>query len=126
MKKYKIMFWVTTAIIFIMEGVLVALTSHTEMSVEGITSLGYPLYFVPMLAVFKILGSIALIVPKVPARIKEWSYAGFGIDFIAAFVSIWVIGGFSAVLWLPVAFMIILALSYVSYQKLAQPFRVQV
>ena len=106
-----------------MEGVLVALTSHTDMSVQGITSLGYPLYFVPMLAVFKILGSIALIVPKVPARIKEWAYAGFGIDFIAAFVSLWVVTGFTAILIMPVAFMIILALSYNSYQKLAQPFR---
>lgn len=107
-----------------MEGVLVALTSHTDMSVQGITSLGYPLYFVPMLAVFKILGSIALIVPKVPARIKEWAYAGFGIDFIAAFVSLWVVTGFTGILIMPVAFMIILALSYNSYQKLTQPFRV--
>lgn len=124
MKKYKITFWITTTIIFIMEGVLVALTSHTDMSVQGITSLGYPLYFVPMLAVFKILGSIALIVPKVPARIKEWAYAGFGIDFIAAFVSLWVVTGFTGILIMPVAFMIILALSYNSYQKLTQPFRV--
>lgn len=124
MKKYKIMFWVSTSIIFIIEGVLVALTSHTEMSVQGIVSLGYPLYFVPMLAVFKILGSIALIVPKISARIKEWAYAGFGIDFIAAGVSLWVVTGFSAVLLLPLAFMIILTISYVSYQKLAQPFRV--
>lgn len=124
MKKYKITFWITTTIVFIMEGVLVALTSHTDMSVNGITSLGYPLYFVPMLAVFKILGSIALMVPKVPARIKEWAYAGFGIDFIAAFVSLWYVTGVSGILIMPIAFMIILALSYVSYQKIAQPFRV--
>lgn len=102
-----------------MEGVLVALTSHTDMSINGITGLGYPLYFVPMLAVFKILGSIALIVPKVSPRIKEWAYAGFGFDFIAAFVSIWAVAGFGSMLIMPVAFMIILALSYNSYHKLA-------
>ncbi len=101
-----------------MEGVLVALTSHTDMSVQGITSLGYPLYFVPMLAVFKILGSIALIVPKVSWRIKEWAYAGFGIDFISAFISIWVVAGFGPMLIMPAAFIVILALSYNSYWKL--------
>lgn len=106
-----------------MEGVLVALTSHTDMSVQGITGLGYPLYFVPMLSVAKILGTLALMIPKVSPRIKEWAYAGFGFDFIAAFVSIWAVAGFGAMLILPTAFMVILALSYKSYHKLNQPFR---
>lgn len=118
MKKHKITFWITTGIIFLFEGVLVALTSHTEMSVTGITSLGYPEYFVYMLAVAKVLGSIVLIVPKFPARIKEWAYAGFGIDFIAAFISLWVVTGFGVSLILPVVFMILLVLSYQSYHAI--------
>lgn len=118
MKKHKIIFWLTTGIIFLMEGVLVAFTSHSEMSIQGITQLGYPVYFVTLLAVFKVLGSLALIIPQVPGRIKEWAYAGFGIDFISAFVSLVVVAGFGWIVTLPVVFMILLALSYNSYHKL--------
>ena len=120
MKKHKIIFWVTTGLIFIFEGVMPALTSQNEMSIQGITSLGYPLYFVTLLTVFKVLGSIVLIVPKFPKNVKEWAYAGFGIDFISAFVSIWVVAGFNATLAIPALAFIILALSYRSYHKINQ------
>ncbi len=118
MKGYKIAFRITTTIIFLMEGVLVALTGWSQMSIDGITGLGYPLYFVSILAVFKILGSIVLMFPQFPNNVKEWAYAGFGIDFICAFISIWAVAGFGLMLIMPVAFMIILAISYISYHKL--------
>lgn len=118
MKKHKIIFWVTTTIIFLFEGVMPALTSQSEMSIQGITGLGYPLYFVTLLTVFKVLGSIVLIVPKFPPRVKEWAYAGFGIDFTCAFVSLWVVAGFNVGLALPVVAFILLILSYNSYHKL--------
>lgn len=120
MKKHKIIFWVTTGLIFIFEGVMPALTSQNEMSIQGITGLGYPLYFVTLLTVFKVLGSIVLIVPKFPKNVKEWAYAGFGIDFISAFVSIWVVAGFNVTLAIPALAFIILVLSYKSYHKLNQ------
>jgi hypothetical protein len=44
--------------------------------VYGITYLGYPVYFLTILGVWKILGVIALLVPKFPL-VKEWAYAGF-------------------------------------------------
>ena len=118
MKKQKIIFWISTAIIFLFEGVMVALTSHTDLAKEGIRGLGYPDYFGIMLAVFKVLGSLALIVPGVPVRVKEWAYAGFGIDFIAAFVSIWAVGGFGVALVLPLVFLGILIASYTSFHKM--------
>lgn len=118
MKKAKIIFWITTSIIFLFEGVLVAFTSQSEMSVQGITHLGYPVYFVTLLAVFKVVGSLVLIIPKIPRKIKEWAYAGFMIDFICAFVSIVVVDGFVGVTLLPLAFIVILILSYTSYNKI--------
>ena len=118
MKKYKIAFWITTTAIFLFEGVLVALTWNSELAREGIMSLGYPGYFVPMLAVFKILGTLALMLPMVSPRIKEWAYAGFGIDFICAFVSIVAVGGFSVSALLPVVFFAFLVISYVCRMKL--------
>jgi len=44
--------------------------------VYGITELGYPVYLLTLLGVWKILGVAALLVPKNPL-VKEWAYAGF-------------------------------------------------
>lgn len=118
MKKAKIIFWVTTGIIFLFEGVVPALTSHTEFAREGIRHLGYPEYFGTMFMVFKVLGTLALIIPKVPGRIKEWAYAGFGIDFISAFVSIWVVDGFGVPALFPLIALGILTVSYIFYHRL--------
>lgn len=118
MKKQKLIFWITTGFIFLFEGVLVAFTYKSDMSIEGITGLGYPLYFVSVLAAFKVIGSIVLIIPKFPARVKEWAYAGFGIDFLCAFISLWVVMGPGSTLILPVVCMILLVLSYRSYHKI--------
>lgn len=118
MKKYTIAFWITAAIIFLFEGVLTVLTSQSDMAKQGIAMLGYPAYFGAMLVVFKALGSLALIIPKVPARVKEWAFAGFGFDFIAATVSIWAVGGFSWSVLFPVLFIAILAVCYVSYHQM--------
>jgi hypothetical protein len=38
--------------------------------------LGYPVYFLTIIGVWKLLGVIALLVPKFPL-LKEWAYAGF-------------------------------------------------
>ena len=118
MKTSKIIFWTTTTIIFLFEGVMPAFTSQTEMAKEGIRHLGYPEYFGLMLTVFKVFGGLALIIPIVPAKMKEWAYAGFAIDFIAAFVSICCVDGFNAILVAPLIAMILLVLSYVYYNKL--------
>src|SRR3954466_7110583 len=93
MKKAKMIFWITTIIIFLFEGVMPALTSQTEMAKEGIKHLGYPEYFGNALVVFKILGVLALIIPQVPKRIKEWAYAGFAFDFIFASISHFAVDG---------------------------------
>jgi hypothetical protein len=121
MKKTKIIFWVSTVIIVLFEGVLPALTSQTKLAQDGITHLGYPLYFATMLTVFKVLGAIALIFPKFPARLKEWAYAGFIFDFTSALISTWVVDGLGWELLLPAAFLLILYFSYTSYHKLKSP-----
>jgi hypothetical protein len=88
------------------------------MAKEGIRHLGYPDYFGVMLAGFKVLGAIALILPQIPNRIKEWAYAGFAIDFISAFVSTWAVDGLKPLTFFPLVFVAILVLSYVYYHKL--------
>lgn len=118
MKKQRIIFWVTTTIIFLWEGLMPALFSNSEMAKEGIRHLGYPEYFGVMLTVFKVLGALALVLPFVGSRIKEWAYAGFAIDFIAAAVSHWAVEGFSGQVVFPLVVLAILAGSYISFHNI--------
>ena len=118
MKKTKILFWIPTIIIFLFEGVLVLFTFNSPFAKQGITDLGYPIYFGTFFAIFKVLGTLALIIPKVPGRVKEWAYVGFGIDFISAFISIMVVDGFGFGAILPLIFLGLLILSYVNFHKL--------
>lgn len=119
MKKTKIIYWVSTIIIVLMEGVMPALTSQTELAKEGIRHLGYPGYFGNALVVFKILGSLALIIPQVPKRFKEWAYAGFIFDFLFASISHGFVDGFANFqTWFPMIFLVILFVSYFSFHKL--------
>ena len=47
-----------------------------KSTIGRIKELGYPVYFLTILGVWKILGVIALLIPKFPL-LKEWAYAGF-------------------------------------------------
>jgi len=120
MKTDKVIFWVATSIIFVFEGVMPALTSQSEMAKEGIRHLGYPEYFGVMLMLFKVAGSLVLIIPSIPGRIKEWAYAGFAIDFISAFVSNWAVDGLHVLTFFPIVVLVILIVSYVFYHRLRQ------
>ena len=117
MKKDKIIFWITTTLIFLLEGVMPALTSQSKMAKDGLTHLGYPQYFGVMLTVFKVLGALTLIIPAVPKRVKEWAYAGFTIDFICAFFSETAVDGFGGQAAFPLVALVILIVSYVYYHK---------
>ncbi|MGL2967535.1 DoxX family protein [Flavobacterium sp. XGLA_31] len=117
MKKDKIIFWVATVIIFLFEGVMPAFTSQTEAAKEGIRHLGYPEYFGNALVVFKVLGTLILIIPKIPGNVKEWAYAGFGFDFLFASISYACVDGFNFFTIFPLIFLGVLALSYVYYHK---------
>ena len=117
MKKWSVIFWITTGLIFLLEGVMPALTSNSELAKEGIRHLGYPDYFRNMLTIFKVLGSLALILPFVGSRIKEWAYAGFAIDFIAAGVSHWAVDGFGGQTVFPFVVLATLVVSYLSFHK---------
>lgn len=119
MKTTKTTYWISTVLIFLLEGVMPALTSNSELAKQGISHLGYPAYFGVMLTVFKVIGAIVLILPAIKGRFKEWAYAGFGIDFICAAVSHWVVDGFGGQVIFPLVAFAILAVSYVAYHKMS-------
>lgn len=119
MKTYKTIFYVTSTLLFLTQGLMPLLTMHSEGSKAAMAQLGYPVYFGVMLSVFKFLGSLAILLPKVPARVKEWAFAGFAIDFICAFVSLWAVGSGFSMLIFPIIAMVILLSCYYAYFRIA-------
>lgn len=83
-KRNKIIYWVATLWLasgMLATGIQQLLKVELEGAlsppgVYGIKHLGYPVYFLTILGVWKILGVIALLVPRFPL-LKEWAYAGF-------------------------------------------------
>lgn len=118
MKNQKIIFWVSTTLIFLFEGVMPALTSQTELAKEGIRHLGYPEYFGNALVVFKIIGTLSLMIPQVPGRIKEWAYAGFTFNFLFASISHFAVDGMNFQSFFPLIVLAVLVASYRSFHQL--------
>jgi uncharacterized membrane protein YphA (DoxX/SURF4 family) len=118
MKKTKVIFWITTGIIFLMEGVIPAFTSQSELAKQGISHLGYPPYFGNALIVFKVLGALTLIIPQAPKRLKEFAYAGFTFNFLFASISHFAIDGMNFQSFFPLIFLAILGVSYIYYHKI--------
>jgi len=49
--------------------------------------LGFPNYFRIELTMAKVIGALALLIPQIPARIKEWIYVCFGVVLISAAIA---------------------------------------
>jgi uncharacterized membrane protein YphA (DoxX/SURF4 family) len=80
-------YWITNilgaGLLFI--GGLLFIT-HGEHQVAEMNHLGYPIYFLTFLGIGRILGAIAIVIPRFP-RLKEWAYAGLVFDLIGASAS---------------------------------------
>src|SRR5262245_20268023 len=82
-----IAYWITTGIVvFAMFSGGIAELARRPETIEGMKQLGYPVYFVMILGVWKLLGSVALVIPGFP-RVKEWAYAGIFFNMTGAAVS---------------------------------------
>lgn len=119
MKMNKIIFWTATVSLFIFEGImpLSALLFAPQSATAGTVYLAYPAYFAYMIIAFKVSGSILLVIPRLPRSIKEWTYAGFGFNFICASVSHFVVDGFAFVSFFPLIILAIAVVSYITYFK---------
>ena len=83
----KIIYWTATALLsFGMLGSGISQLLHLKDMNELITHVGYPLYMMYIIGVWKILGVIAILIPKFPL-LKEWAYAGFFFLMTGALVS---------------------------------------
>lgn len=76
-KRNKIIYWIATlwlALGMLSTGIVQVIKMKEE--VHMMAHLGYPVYFLTIIGVWKILGVIAILIPKTPL-LKEWTYAGF-------------------------------------------------
>ena len=92
LRRQMIAYWVTTALV-VFELVLggawdVLRVPQASVLIER---LGYPSYFLVILGIWKLLGAVALVIPKFP-RLKEWAYAGVIFDLTGAVASLFASG----------------------------------
>ncbi|MEZ2444581.1 DoxX family protein [Chitinophaga sp. RCC_12] len=76
-KRNKIIYWIAT--LWLALGMVA--TGYSQLSKEQeetdfTAHMGYPTYFLTILGIWKLLGAIAVLIPKFPL-VKEWAYAGF-------------------------------------------------
>ncbi len=91
-KKKMITYWFFTcwlALGMVSTGVVQLMRMQKE--VEQITALGYPVYFLTLMGIWKLLGVVAVLVPRLPL-LKEWAYAGFFFNMTGAAISHWASG----------------------------------
>lgn len=81
-----IFYWIVTGLFCLQ----MTFTAYAELRLpqvaQAFAHLGFPAYFRVELSVAKLLGVALLLIP-VPARMKEWAYAGFAIDLVSALIA---------------------------------------
>jgi len=95
-KARSIVYWTTTILIaFFMSGGLTQIWQYYTNPHGVVSELGYPMYFFAIIGTWKVLGAIAILVPRYP-RLKEWAYAGIFFDLTGAAASCAAVGGYGA------------------------------
>jgi hypothetical protein len=79
-------FWIVTALFCLQIGFTAYAQLRLPQVAEAFSHLGFPAYFRVELSWAKFLGVVLLLAP-VPARLKEWAYAGFAITLVSALIA---------------------------------------
>lgn len=105
-------YWTSTGLValaFLSGGA--AYLAHSEVQLRGMAALGYPAYFVTLLGVWKLLGGLAILAPRLPL-LKEWAYAGIAFDLTGAAFSQAATGAPAAKVIAPLAMLAIAGASW--------------
>lgn len=111
-KRNKIIYWIATiwlALGMVSTGIVQLMKMEEELAV--ITQLGYPVYFLTILGVWKMLGVITVLIPGFPL-LKEWAYAGFFFAMTGAVVSHLAVGDDATTLFGPVLLLVLTGVSW--------------
>ena len=115
-KTKSIAYWIATLLIaFFIGSGGIAQVLRVQGTVDGFVHiLGYPLYFVTILGVWKVLGAIAILVPRFP-RLKEWAYAGIFFDLTGAVASTAAVGVYGAYAFHIIAPLVLVGITVASW-----------
>ena len=118
MKTQKIIYW-TTSVVFSLWMLVNAYFYLTSEEAKRICAhFGFPDYFRIELAIAKIIGVMALLIPVIKDRLKEWTYAGFVFVVISGFIAHVCSGDSIGSASSALIALAILLTSYFSYHKL--------
>lgn len=91
-KRNNIIYWIATLWLALgMTSTAIVQLMKVKKEVDFITHLGYPAYILTIIGVWKILGVIAVLIPKF-TLLKEWAYAGFFFVMSGALISHLIMG----------------------------------
>lgn len=111
-KRNKIIYWVGTVWLALgMASTGIVQLMGMEEEVAMMDHLGYPIYFLTIIGIWKLLGVVAVLIPKFPL-LKEWAYAGFVFTMTGAIASHLAVGDAAVDLFGPT---LLLALSIISW-----------
>ena len=112
-----IIYWVLAAVFCLQMG----FTAYAELRLPQVaaafTHLGFPGYFRVELSFAKLIGVVLLLAP-VPARLKEWAYAGFAIDLASAVIAHRAVGDGPQAWGWAAATLVLWGLSYLFWRRL--------
>lgn len=111
-KRTKIIYWVATIWLALgMTSTGIVQIIKMEEEVANFRNLGYPIYFMTIIGIWKLMGVVAILMPKYPL-LKEWAYAGFFFAMSGAIISHLAIGDEALTLFGPI---LLLVLTFISW-----------
>ena len=116
-KSRTIVYWIVTALFCLQMGFTAYAQLRLPQVAEMFTHLGFPAYFRVELSWVKLLGVVLLLAP-VPARLKEWAYAGFAITLASALIAHFSLGDGPAIWGWAAVTSVLWGLSYFFWRRL--------
>ena len=116
-KRDAILYWTSTTIVAAIMIVSAYMFYFTAAAKDAFIHLGLPRYFVLELSVAKFLGGLALLIPSLPHKVKEFAYFGCGLTILSAPIAHTASGDGIAHVIDPLIIFGILVVSYVYYGK---------
>jgi hypothetical protein len=117
-KAITIAYWVATLLLCLQMSFTAYAQLRLPQVAEAFTHLGFPAYFRVELSWAKLLG-VAVLLAKVPARLKEWAYAGFAINLVSALIAHLSVGDGPEAWGFAVGTFVLWTLSYASWRRLS-------
>ena len=116
MKTANIHYWTFTVLSALMTAFAGIMYFNSPEVAQGFQHLGFPDFFRQELGIAKLIAATVLVLPMVPAWVKEWAYAGLAITFISAFIAHTAVDGVGTAM-APLISLALLVASYVYLHK---------